>query len=45
MIFGYISNISLQDNRISITPETRLNELMFGIKCDTLLYVIKFDKL
>ena len=32
-------------DRITITPETKLNELMFGIKCDTLLYVITFDKL
>jgi hypothetical protein len=32
-------------DRINITPETRLNELMFGIKCDTILYVITFDKL
>ena len=32
-------------DRITITPETRLNELMFGIKCDTMLYVITFDKL
>ena len=32
-------------DRIKITPDTRLNELMFGIKCDTLLYVITFDKL
>jgi hypothetical protein len=32
-------------DRITITPETRLNELMFGIKCDTLLYVITFQKL
>ena len=32
-------------DRITITPDTKLNELMFGIKCDTLLYVITFDKL
>ena len=32
-------------DRITITTETILNELMFGIKCDTLLYVITFDKL
>ena len=30
-------------DRIAITPETRLNELMFGIKCNELLYVIIFD--
>ncbi len=32
-------------DKITITPETKLNELMFGIKCDTLLYVIMFDTL
>ena len=32
-------------DRITITPETRLNELMFGIKCDSLLYVIMFDRI
>ena len=32
-------------DRITLTPETRLNELMFGIKCDTILYVITFDRL
>ena len=32
-------------DRIVITPETRLNELMFGIKCDSLLYVIMFSKI
>ena len=32
-------------DQITITPETKLNELMFGIKCDTLLYVIMFDTL
>ena len=31
-------------DRIIITPETKLNELMFGIKCDTVLYVITFSK-
>ena len=32
-------------DRIIITPETKLNELMFGIKCDTVLYVITFNVL
>ena len=32
-------------DRITIKPQTRLNELMFGIKCDTILYVITFDEL
>jgi hypothetical protein len=30
-------------DRIVITPETRLNELMFGIKCNDMLYVIMFS--
>jgi hypothetical protein len=32
-------------DRIAITPETRLNELMFGIKCNELLYVIMFSRI
>ena len=32
-------------DRITITPETRLNELMFGIKCNDLLYVIMFSRI
>jgi hypothetical protein len=32
-------------DRIAITPETRLNELMFGIKCNDLLYVIMFSEI
>jgi hypothetical protein len=32
-------------DRIAITPETRLNELMFGIKCNDLLYVIMFNRI
>lgn len=32
-------------DRIAITPETRLNELMFGIKCNDLLYVIMFSRI
>lgn len=30
-------------DRITITPNTKLNELMFGIKYDTVLFVIRFD--
>ena len=32
-------------DRITITPTTKLNELMFGIKYDTVLFVISFDVL
>jgi hypothetical protein len=32
-------------DRITITPDTKLKELMFGIKCDTVLFVISFDVL
>lgn len=32
-------------DRITITPDTKLNELMFGIKYDTVLFVISFDVL
>jgi len=39
-----ISYVNRYD-RLTITPETRLNELMFGIKCDTILFVISFDKI
>ena len=32
-------------DRIAITPETKLNDLMFSIKCDSLLYVIMFSRI
>ena len=32
-------------DRIIITPETKLNELMFGIKCNEMLYVIMFSRI
>ena len=32
-------------DRINITPTTKLNELTFGIKCDSILFVISFEPL
>ncbi len=32
-------------DKINITSNTKLNELMFGIKYDTVLFVIRFDVL
>jgi hypothetical protein len=32
-------------DRITITPNTKLNELMFGIKYDSILFVISFEVL
>ena len=39
-----ISYVNRYD-RINITPTTKLNELSFGIKCDTILFVISFEPL
>jgi hypothetical protein len=30
-------------DRIEITPQTKLKDLLFGIQCNTMLYVISFD--
>jgi hypothetical protein len=30
-------------DRVNITPQTKLKDLLFGIKCNTMLYVISFD--
>ena len=32
-------------DRINITETTKLSDLIFGIKCNTILYVISFDNL
>ena len=32
-------------DRITITSQTKLGDLLFGIKCGDILYVISFDKL
>ena len=32
-------------DRIELRPDTKLKDLMFGIKCDTVLFVISFDVL
>jgi len=32
-------------DRITITPNTKLSDLLFGIKCDNILYVISFSAL
>ena len=32
-------------DRISITPQTSLEELHLGLKCDNILYIINFKKL
>jgi hypothetical protein len=39
-----ISYVNRYD-RVNITPTTKLNELSFGIKCDTILFVISFEPL
>ena len=39
-----ISYVNRYD-RITITPTTKLNELTFGIKCDSILFVISFEPL
>ena len=39
-----ISYVNRYD-RLTITPTTKLNELSFGIKCDTILFVISFEPL
>ena len=39
-----ISYVNRYD-RVNITPTTNLNELSFGIKCDTILFVISFEPL
>jgi len=39
-----ISHVNRYD-RVNIKPTTKLNELSFGIKCDTILFVISFEPL
>jgi hypothetical protein len=30
-------------DRIAIIPETQLKDLLFGLKCNEILYIISFD--
>jgi len=32
-------------DRVKLTPNTKFSDLLFGIKCGDILYVISFDKL
>jgi hypothetical protein len=32
-------------DRVKITSNTKLNDLLFGILCGTVLYIVSFDKL